>query len=385
MEIYEAKVRDLTEKLHRLKTKCDTLARENDSLGKAQAKFSHDKQDIVEFLNIKVGEHEKQIGSLEEKVRQLEEEKKEVENRGKMELEAAMREAKKENGALQSQCAKYKAELADLNAFAGRKDEMEQQLKSLRQELDAKQKEYKDTIHTMERKVLQDKHQMKKEMLQKVNEAVASFRRVADQQMAETTKRAIRENMAITSQLKKMSAKTIELIAENESLTLKVSKLKTSNALLTESEQELAKKNQANQRVIKMLVEKLRESDKMLELAYEAAPLDEEGNIVYPTNYDDEEFERQAEQLDACEAEITELRNELDRAQSTGENLSSTLMAVSEIVEEMADVWRDEVGEDGVVGEDVKQRLRDYLDRLQSLELFAPGRRDVGILRYMAE
>jgi uncharacterized protein (DUF3084 family) len=64
--------------------------------------------------------------------------------------------------------------------------------------------------------------------------------------------------MAITSQLKKMSSKTQELIVENDSLTAKVAKLKSSNTLLTESEKELAKKNQANQRVIKMLVERLK-------------------------------------------------------------------------------------------------------------------------------
>jgi galactokinase len=110
---------------------------------------------------------------------------------------------------------------------------------------------------------------MKREMLQKVNEAVANFRKVADQQMAETTKRAIRENMTITSQLKKMSTKTMELIQENEELTEKVSKLKKFNQLLTESEKELAKKNNSSQKVVKMLVEKLKESDQMLELAFD--------------------------------------------------------------------------------------------------------------------
>ena len=64
--------------------------------------------------------------------------------------------------------------------------------------------------------------------------------------------------MAITSQLKKMSAKTMELIADNESLNAKLKKFKTSNSLLAESEKELAKKNQANQKVIKMLVERLK-------------------------------------------------------------------------------------------------------------------------------
>lgn len=55
-----------------------------------------------------------------------------------------------------------------------------------------------------------------------------------------------------------MSSKTMELIAENDLLKHKVGRLRMSNALLTESEQELAKKNQTHQRVIKLLVEKLK-------------------------------------------------------------------------------------------------------------------------------
>ena len=73
-----------------------------------------------------------------------------------------------------------------------------------------------------------------------------------------TTKRALRENVAITSQLKKMSSKTMDIMQENKVLSQKVAKLTSLNALLGQSEQELAKRNQSNQGVIKMLVEKLR-------------------------------------------------------------------------------------------------------------------------------
>lgn len=110
----------------------------------------------------------------------------------------------------------------------------------------------------MERKILQDKNNMKKEMLQKVNEAVANFRRVADQQMAETTKRAIRENMAISSQLKKMSSRTMELLSDNEIQETQLKKLRMDKSLLIDFEKDLTRKNQANQRVIKMLVEKIK-------------------------------------------------------------------------------------------------------------------------------
>lgn len=64
--------------------------------------------------------------------------------------------------------------------------------------------------------------------------------------------------MVISSQLKKMSAKTIELCNENEGYQEKLKKLKISNSILAESEKQLVKKNNANQKVIKMLVEKLK-------------------------------------------------------------------------------------------------------------------------------
>ncbi|KAJ3389949.1 hypothetical protein HDU92_000759 [Lobulomyces angularis] len=281
IQVYEAKIRDLNEKLDRYKYKCETLVAENLNLGSSQAKFSQDRQDIVEFLNIKVQDHEKLINTLEAQIRALEAEKKDMEAAGKQKLNIANEEYKAEVELLHIQCAKYKADLDQLSEFRGRKEDMEFQIRYMRQQLDLKEKEYKEVIHSMERKVLQDKNLMKKEMLQKVNEAVANFRRVADQQMAETTKRAIRENMAITAQLKKMSAKTMELIAENESLMVRVAKLKSKNSLLVDSEKDLARKNQANQRVIKMLVEKLKESDKMLEVAYDTGAFNLEENKTF--------------------------------------------------------------------------------------------------------
>ena len=53
---------------------------------------------------------------------------------------------------------------------------------------------------------------LKKEMVMRVNQVAAEFRKVSNKQMAETTKRTIRENVSINAQLGKMSDKTMELI-----------------------------------------------------------------------------------------------------------------------------------------------------------------------------
>lgn len=50
----------------------------------------------------------------------------------------------------------------------------------------------------------------------RVNQVAAEFRKVSNKQMAETTKRTIRENVAINAQLTKMSDKTLEMIQVRE-------------------------------------------------------------------------------------------------------------------------------------------------------------------------
>src|SRR6218665_1639536 len=64
---------------------------------------------------------------------------------------------------------------------------------------------------------------MKGQMLSRVNQVAAAFRKVSHQEMAETTKRTIRENVAIASQLGKMSDRTMEIGKETMDLKDQVS------------------------------------------------------------------------------------------------------------------------------------------------------------------
>ena len=94
---------------------------------------------------------------------------------------------------------------------------------------------------------------MKKEMVAKVNSVAAEFRKVSDLQMAETTKRTIRENVAISTQLNKMSDRTMEIMRENEQLKVKEKEMKQEVEILECQVKELSKANISNQRVMAML------------------------------------------------------------------------------------------------------------------------------------
>jgi hypothetical protein len=59
-------------------------------------------------------------------------------------------------------------------------------------------------------------------MIVKVSQVAAEFRRVSNKQMADTTKRTIKENVSISSQLQKVSDKVLELIEDNDNEKTKV-------------------------------------------------------------------------------------------------------------------------------------------------------------------
>lgn len=104
-------------------------------------------------------------------------------------------------------------------------------------------------------------YRMKKEMVAKVNSVAAEFRKVSDIQMAETTKRAIRENVSINQQLSKMSDKTMQFIQDVEELKQREKDLLRRVDILEFSNQELTKKNVSCQKVLRLMRDKVGERE----------------------------------------------------------------------------------------------------------------------------
>ena len=77
----------------------------------------------------------------------------------------------------------------------------------------------------------------------------AEFRRVSDRKMPETTMRAIHENVSVTAQLKQLSDKSKELLAENEALRQTEKALKQEVKVLEPLLEEMTRKSLANEKV----------------------------------------------------------------------------------------------------------------------------------------
>ncbi|KAI9183558.1 hypothetical protein H9P43_004476 [Blastocladiella emersonii ATCC 22665] len=257
VEMYELRIKDLAEKIDKAKEKQRALQAENETLLKAQTKSVSEKQDIVEFLRIELANHERTLAETEDALHALEQEKQFLMRTHAEELSVKEHHMDEEREALQQKVSKLSADLADLAEFRGRKDAMERDLASLVTELERKERDFRTETTAMERKFLQDKHLLKREMVGKVTEAVASFRRVADTQIAETTKRAIRENLLATAQLRKMATKTSELLAENEALKDANRRLRIDAEILRDGQAQLARKNAGAYHLIRRLLAKL--------------------------------------------------------------------------------------------------------------------------------
>jgi hypothetical protein len=224
-----------------------------------------EKQDIVEFLRIELANHEKSLTETEEKLKQLEQEKQFIVKLHASELEGKEAFMKDDHDGLTQKITKLTSDLQELVEFKGRKDDLERELSSLSALLANKEKEYHDEINSMERKHLQDKHVLKREMITRVTEAISSFRRVADTQMAETTKQALRENLVTTSQLRKMAAKTTELLSEIDALKEINTRFKIDTEILKDGQVQLAKKTTLYHQLIRKLLSKLNAAQVPLE------------------------------------------------------------------------------------------------------------------------
>ena len=90
---------------------------------------------------------------------------------------------------------------------------------------------------------------LRKDMDAKVRSVAEEFRKVSDQQIADTTRRTICENVAISQQLDRMSSKTVRLLEENDALQQREKELRRHIEVLEANEKVIIRKNKSNQKV----------------------------------------------------------------------------------------------------------------------------------------
>nr|XP_039249586.1 cilia- and flagella-associated protein 157-like [Styela clava] len=329
-EFFMIQVKDLETRLNRYQQKCDALDISNKEFQGKYDQQVKDKKEIVSFLKKQLEQRSDEILDLNDKLAALQQAKDTEKESYEKQLATLKHEFQEMKDQLTSENMILGGKLSSLEEFKVQKDDLMKKFADMEEKLRQQAESHKETIYNLERKAVVDKDRLKKEMVLRVNTVAAEFRKVSNKQMADTTKRTIRENVSINSQLSKMSEKTKDLIQENDDLTDKDQKQKIQIELLESTQEEFAKKNHSNLKVIRMLTEKAKQQEEMIE-----------------------EYEMREQEYEQLETEAMHLRNENSEFNTQIEEMNKQIATLEKDLLEMTSQKEDEVG--------AKERLEDVL------------------------
>eukprot|EP00794_Sanderia_malayensis_P016056 gene16056-17678_t len=263
-EFYLIQIRDLEARLSRYQKKCDELELQNTEFKDNSDQQSLDKKEIVSFLKKQLEQRADEIADLQERLIGLQQAKDTEKDHYEVQLATLRTEMQEIKDQLTSENMVLGGKLASLEEFRVQKEDLLAKFAKLEEELVKQGDTHKEQMYNLEKKAVVDKDRLKKEMIVRVNTVASEFRKVSNKQMAETTKRTLRENVAINAQLSKMSDKTMELIQESDELKDKEKNQKLHLEMLEHNEKELMKKNSSNLKIIQMLTDKAKKQEKLI-------------------------------------------------------------------------------------------------------------------------
>jgi DNA repair exonuclease SbcCD ATPase subunit len=339
-EFYLAQIRDLEGRIDRYQKKCDELEVKNAEFRQQFDQMEENKRDIVAFIKKKLDEKVDEISDLNDRLVGLQQSKDQDREVFEQQLQQLRTEYRETKDQLTSENMMLSGKLASLEEFRAQREELMSQMAKLEALIAEQASIHQEEIYNLEKKQVIDKDRLKKEMVTRVNLVAAEFRKASNRQMAETTKRTIRENVAISAQLSKMSDKTMELISGNDELKSRERHQRQMMELLQATELELTKKNLANQNAIRVLVDKCHQQEMALE----------ESSAV-------------AEMYHEMEAEVMQLRQQLEIVR----NELTTLSQKNQLLEHELGVTKDALNDRVQTRQNLEHVLEDAAKALNDV------------------
>ncbi|XP_050965935.1 cilia- and flagella-associated protein 157 [Labeo rohita] len=262
---YRAQIRDLEERLERYQQKCDELEVQEKDLHSKINNVEKEKKDIVLYLKRTLAQKEDELIDLAETLSRNQQAQEAERESFELQLSLLRHELQENKEKFTSENMALAGKLASLEEFSMQRENLMAERRSLEEQLQKQKEEHQAQIYNLEKKAVLDNDRLKKEMLQHVAAVAAEFRRVSDQKMPETTKRAMQENLSVTAQLQQLSDKTKELLRENDDLRAREKQFKIENAITEPLLHEITKKNIANQKVVYQLTEKCKQMQSEVE------------------------------------------------------------------------------------------------------------------------
>ncbi|XP_029469960.1 cilia- and flagella-associated protein 157 isoform X2 [Rhinatrema bivittatum] len=264
-EFYLLQIRDLEGRVTRYQRRLDELETSEAVFQTKYNQLIKDKKEVVNFLKWTLDQRMDEITDLNEQLINLQQAKEAEKEAFEAQLAHERHEAQEIKDQLTSENMSLLGKLAALEEFRIMKEDLMAKFAALELLLKQQEEEHKELIYNLEKKAVIDKDRLKKEMLQRLNMVAAEFRKVSVNQMAETTRRTIRENVSIGAQLAKMSDKSMEMVQEKDCLREIQAEQCKQVAMLEHNEKQLVRNNLSNQKIIQMLSEKCQQQQMLLE------------------------------------------------------------------------------------------------------------------------
>ncbi|MFT7813521.1 cilia- and flagella-associated protein 157 isoform X2 [Arapaima gigas] len=260
-----AEIRELELRLQRYQHKCDELEAKQRSFSSQFSSLEKEKSDIVLYLKRLLAQKEDAVTELSEQLQGLQQAKESERESFELQLSQLRREFQEHKDQLISENMVLAGKLAAVEEFRLQKEELMENMKALEEQLEKQKKAYETVIYDLEKKAVLDNNRLKKELQQHVAAVAAELQRVSERNMPETTARAIRENVSVTAQLRKISDHSKQLLEENQSLKERERQLRRELEVLEPLLKEVTRKSLSNQKVIHQLTERCRQQQVELE------------------------------------------------------------------------------------------------------------------------
>uniref|UniRef100_A0A8C3RZH9 Cilia- and flagella-associated protein 157 n=1 Tax=Chelydra serpentina TaxID=8475 RepID=A0A8C3RZH9_CHESE len=227
--------------------------------------MANDNKEIVAFLKKTLNQRVDEIADINDQLLSLQQAKESEKDAFEAQLAQVRHEFQETKDQLTSENMLLSGKLAALEEFRIQKEDLMGKFAAVEEQLKKQEEDHKEYIYNLERKAVLDKDRLKKEMMQRVNVVAAEFRKVSNSQMSETTKRTLRENVAISVQLAKMSDRSYDLIQENDTLKEAQAEMQKQLEMLEHNEKQMAKNSLSNQKMIWMLTNKCKEQQVLVD------------------------------------------------------------------------------------------------------------------------
>ncbi|XP_072488624.1 cilia- and flagella-associated protein 157-like [Notamacropus eugenii] len=258
-EFYHIQIRDLENRLDKYKKKWDELSQQDKSFQEEFNQLAHNKKEVVSFLKRTLNQRIDEIADLNSQLQGLQISKEMEKDAFEAQLAQVRHEFQETKDQLTMENIMLGGKLAALEEFQFQKGDLVTKFSLLEEQLKKQQDDYKSYVYHMERKALTDKERLRKDIIHRINTVAAEFRRVSSSQMAETTKRAIRENMTVALDLARINSGNLEQLKENDELKESKVELCKKLALLERDEKTLVKNSLTHIKIIQLLSEKYQE------------------------------------------------------------------------------------------------------------------------------